>query len=302
MCDESDVENSLKSLLSGYVYPNGTGQTSAVGVPIQIARGWPKTQDFSYAKAQSGPKMPGLVLISVCTRGGIERNTTRVPLTWSPLTLPVHTVTVAVAVNQITIGGTVSVPQNVIAIIGGPYGAQTFSYAVQATDTLTSIATGLAALIADDFPGTTSSGPVVTVNSPLNVEARVASAGTAVQVVGQQNKEFQITIWAPPSNVTGQDADNWRNAVAKIITPPLRQLTRLAMVDGVWATVRFERTVTIDQAQAQGLYRRDLLIWVEYSTTVVQTFNEVGVAVGQLQGAQGDLPLPADLPTVTTNS
>ena len=37
-----------------------------------------------------------------------------------------------------------------------------------------------------------------------------------------------------------------------------RALIRIVMPDYVWAHIHFERTITIDAAQSQGLYRRDL--------------------------------------------
>lgn len=308
MADESDVEQSLKTLIVGYLYPNGTSQPCAAGVPVQVFRGWPTTQQFTAAKNASLAGNPGLVLVSVCTRQGVERNTTRYPLTWQTVIPPTHSLTATLGGannNQITIGGTVAVPQNVIAIFGDGVGAQAFVYAVQSSDTLNTIAAGLAALIDESYSGTTSSGHVVTVNTGLPITVRVASSGTVLQEVGRQDKEFQITIWAPPCNVSGQDADSWRNAVAKIINPPLRQLNRIAMIDSVWARIRFERTITNDQAQMQGLYRRDLFYFVEYATTVTQTAYEIGVAVSKTtDGASptGKLPLPTSTPSLQTDS
>jgi len=308
MCDETDVENTLKSMIIGYLYPNGTGQSCAAGVPCQVARGWPTTADFTLANSQSASGMPGLVIVSVCTRIGVERNTTRKPLSWIPSVAPVHTLTATVGgsqKNQITIAGTTATPQNVIALVGGSADVQAFSYAVQPADTVNSIASGLAALIAGSFAGTTSSGAVITVNSTLPVEARVTAAGTAIQIVGQQCKEFQITIWSPPCNVADQDADTWRTAVSKIISPPLRNLNRISMIDGVWAMIRYERTVTLDTAQSQGLYRRDLFFQIEFAETVAMTAHEIGAAQQQVQAAvspTGKLPVPSNAPTLTTNS
>ena len=197
MADESDVENVIASLVSGFLYPNGLSQPSIAGVPVTVFRGYPTTQQQERAKAQSKVATqtmaagPGLVNVSVSARNGVERNTSRLPLANSLTTIqPVHTITASVSGRAITIGGTVAIPQNVIAFIGGHADVQAISYAVQASDTLTSIATGLATLINSSFPGTTSTGAAVTVNSPLPLSARVSSQGTIVQIVGQQEKSF----------------------------------------------------------------------------------------------------------------
>lgn len=303
MADETDVEQVLVGLISGYLYPNGTSQPCAAGVPCKVFRGWPVQQQ--QAAAQQAPQF---VNVSVATRNGVERDTARYPMLWQKSIGPVHTLTATVGgaqQNKITIGGTVAVPQNVIAIIGGSANSQAFVYAVQGTDTLNSIATGLATAIAAKFPGTTSSGAVVTVNSPLPVVARIASSGTLIKEVGRQEKSFQISIWAPPCNVANKDPDAWRTAVANIVDPNLRSLIRIVMPDNTYAHIYYERTITMDAAQMQGLYRRDLYYWVEYATTLTETGYEIGVAQTQLQAgttATGDLPLPTDLPTETNNS
>jgi len=299
MADETDVENTLVGIIAAALYPNGTSQPCAAGVPCMVFRGWPTTQQQEASKKQN------FVNVSVAARNGVERNTARYPLLWQTTTPPVHTLTVHVSGNTITIGGTVSTPQNVIAIVGGSASQKSFSYAVQPGDTLSTIATGLATVIAATFAGTTSSGPVVTVNSTLPVIARIASTGILSQEVGRQEKSFQVTIWAPPCATVGSDADAWRTAVVKIVDQTLRPLIRIVMVDQFYAHIRYERTITIDAAQSEGIYRRDLYYWVEYATTITKTGYEIGIAQTQLQGGtppNGDLPLSDDFPTLTDNS
>lgn len=303
MADETDVESVLVGLVSGYLYPNGTSQPCAAGVPCKVFRGWPIQQQQA-ATTQT----PNFVNVSVVARNGMERDTARYPMLFQTSIAPVHTLTATVGgtlQNQITIGGTVTVPQNVIALIGGSASVQAFSYAVQANDTLTSIATGLAALIVAKFPGTTSSGPTVTIGSTLPVKARIASTGTLIKEVGRQEKVFQVSIWAPPYPDTTKDPDYYRTAVANIIDPNLRSLIRIVLPDNTYAHIYYQSTILFDKAQMQNLYRRDLYYWVEYATTVTETGYEIGTMQTQLQAgttATGDLPLPANLPTEITNT
>lgn len=299
MADSTDVETILVSMASAALYPNGTGQASSAGVAVQCFRGWPTPQ------AQQNALANNFVNLSVVARDGVEHNTTRYPLVWQTVTPPAHTLTVIVNGNVVTIGGTVEVPQNVIVLIGGTLYKKQFVYAVQQNDTLTSIAAAIATLINVAFPGTTSSGPAVTIASPMPVIARVASQGTIAQEVGRQKKSFQISVWAPPCNVKSSDADLWRTQVAKIVDLALRPVIRIVMPDQFFAHLIYDRTITIDKAQADGLYRRDLFYWVEYATTITQNAYEIGVMQNTLQAGvspTGDLPLPSGAPTITTNN
>lgn len=283
MADETDVETVLVGLIAGYLYPNGTSNPSAASpVPpkgIQVFRGWPSTQSQQNAKTVGSE----FVNVSVAARNGVERNTSRYPFAWQTVTPPTHTLAVAVSNNTITLSGTVAVPQNVLVLIGSSTGNNSaFNYAVQANDTLSTIAAALANAINAKFSGTTSNGAVITVATAKAIVARIASSGTVIQEVGRQQKSFQITIWAPPSSVTGQDPDAWRTSVAKVIDPALKSLVRIVMPDQVYAHIRYERTITMDAAQMEGLYRRDLYFTIEYATTVTATGYEIGVFQDQL--------------------
>jgi hypothetical protein len=300
MADEVDVEQTLVGIITAALYPNGTSQPCAAGVNCKIFRGWPTTQN------QEGAKANGYVNVSVAARNGVEHNTVRYPMVLQTLVGPVHTLSATVSSGKhITIGGTVTAPQNVIALIGDAPYALSFVYAVLGSDTLNSIATGLAAKIAVSFPGTISSGPVVTVNSTLPITARIAASGTLIQEVGRQEKSFQVSIWAPPCTTANSDADAWRTAVVRVVDPALRQLIRLIMPDQVYAHIYYERTITMDAAQTEGLYRRDLYYWVEYATTITEVGYEIGISQTAVQGGTsptGSFPLPSDVPTLIGNS
>lgn len=308
MADEVDVETTLLGIIVGALYPNGTSQPSSASVAVSVFRGWPTVNQMEAAKNATS----GLVNVSITTRSGSEKNTSRYPINWQQTSVaPVHTLTVSVNNNVITFGGTVAVPQNVLVLIGQN---KVYNYAVQANDTLNTIAAAVATLINADFSGTVSSGAVITVASGAAVKARIASSGTVIQEVGRQEKVFQISIWAPPCNVASQDADTWRTAVARIIDPALKKLIRIVLPDQTFAHMKYERTIVMDAAEMQGLYRRDLYFWVEYPTTITQTAYEIGVFQDQLtafeinattedlstQGQDLTTP-PAGSATLTTN-
>lgn len=298
MADEVDVENFLVGFIAGVLYPNGTLQPCAAGVACTIFRGWPTQASLGKARSENR------VLVSVATRNGVERNTSRYPMTWQQLSPPVHTLTASVRDNVITLGGTVDAvnPQNVVVLIGQ---TEVYSYRPQGGDTPSAIASALATLIAQDYPGASSNGPSVTINGTgKEVVCRIAGVGIIAREVKRQEKSFQISIWSPPWPDTSKDADYGRTAVAKVLDPALAALIRVVLPDNSYGHIHYERTITLDKAQAEGLYRRDLFYWVEYPTLQTQAAYEIGAARTQTKSSAtptGTLPLPESAPVTVIN-
>ena len=95
----------------------------------------------------------------------------------------------------------------------------------------------------------------------------VAGTGTAVKVVGEQERLFQIVIWAPTPAV--------RTAITKAVDPALRQAGRLAMPDNTYARLVYRSSPMTDMLQKSTIYRRDLFYTVEYATTVTGAFYPI---------------------------
>ena len=166
MADLHDVENALVTIIAAALYPNGTGQASAITAPCKVMPGWPPPQTLD------NDLLAGTVSVSVFAIAAASKLTSRYPTEWMPLTTVAATITAAVAGNVVTLGGTVSRPQNVTLIVNG----KPYSYAVQAGDTLTSIATGVATLVNADV-ACTSSGAVITAATTARIVARVGGSG-----------------------------------------------------------------------------------------------------------------------------
>jgi hypothetical protein len=270
MADTSDVENALKTLCVAAIYPNGTGGASIVNTTVGVVRGWPTANDLD---TELGA---GQAIVSIFPPEGMERNTTRWPREEQLLTAPVHTLTAAVDGNTITIGGTVAVPQNVIALCGTEFA---FSYAVQANDTLSSIATGLAAMIAEEFPGTAAEGDVITAVGKTGIlQARIASEGSLWTEQARQEKTYWITCWCPTPAM--------RDILAPAIDVALKQLDFISLADGSMGRIRYASSRVSDEGQKVQIYRRDLVYTVEYGTAVITTAPETGtVGVATNSGA-----------------
>jgi hypothetical protein len=252
MADISDVLDVLTQTIATAIYPNGTGQPSINGTNTKIEPGWPDANGLDADMAA------GNVVISIYPRPE-ERNTTRFRQQWQTVSVSAPTLTATIAGNQITIGGTVSSPQTVVAILnstpvsmGEPY-----AYAVQPTDTLDTIASGLAALI----PNATASGAVVTVGGSLfALSARISTPGVMAQEIGRQQRLIQITVWAPSQPL--------RDVTASALDVALRLAQRVVMPDGFWAALMYKGTPMTDMLTKQAIFRRDVLYEVEYATTV----------------------------------
>jgi hypothetical protein len=271
MADASDVANVLKSIVVSTVYPNGTSAPSIVGVTVGVERGWPIPNDLQAQLAA------GQCIVSIYAPPGMERNTTRYLREDQVISAPVHTLTAAVAGNKITIGGTVSTPQNAIALCGTKYA---FPYAVQANDTLNTIAANLAALIAVQFPGTSASGPVITVaGKPGILQARIAGAGQVWTEQGRQEKVFWIICWCPTPQL--------RDQLAPAIDIALRQLDFIIMPDQGAARLIYNSSRESDEGEKNDIYRRDLLYSVEYAAATVTSAPEVAAIGVSGVGAQG---------------
>lgn len=281
MADLADVELGIKSAIVGAIYPYGIGLPSAIldaygsAIDCKVGRGWP------LKGALTADLAAGIANVSIYPQPGSERNTTRFPKDWRELTPAAPTLTLSVAGNALTIGGTVSTPQNIAVILKG---ALTL-YAVQATDTLTTIATAIAALIS----GATSAGPVITLPTDAGLTTSVAGTGTIWRELRRQERLIDIGLWC---NSPAQ-----RDLVAPFVDAVFAALEFVALPDGTAGRILYNRSTVSDHEMTEGLYRRDLIYSVDYPTIQTQTAYQIAAVETQLTGGQS--PFDPALPTLT---
>lgn len=257
MADVTDVADALVSLISAALYPNGTSQPSAANsLPCVIYQGWPQPKQLDADLGAATPK----IHVSVYPRDE-ERYVEQFPNTASTVTVNAITLTATIASQQITIGGAVPSPtfyaHNVSILVNGKY----YVYAVQASDTPTSIATALATLINADVAGTSNTGPVITLPAGARIAAaRVGTIGTQYRELRRQERGFQVTVWA--------NCHSSRNAVAKVIDVAIAQTQFLTLVDGYSGRLRYRSSPMSDDLEKSRIYRRDFMMTVEFATTV----------------------------------
>lgn len=282
MADITDVENSLVALIAQTLYPNGTAQPSVAGFDCAVYAGWPTA---SRLDADLAAGKTHVTVFPTAT----ERNTSRYPKEWKTQAVTVPTLTLAIAGQTVTVGGAIPSPfsaHNLAILATG----KNYVYAVQAGDTLASIATALAALLAADFPGTTSTGAVITCPVSCHLTAaKVGTSGTSIREVRRQERVFQITVWSnTPAN---------RDAVIQPVDLALAATNFITLADGTAARLLYKGSPITDNNQKAKLYRRDLMYTVEYATTQVKTDYQIVAAQEDISNQPTGATAPISIAT-----
>jgi hypothetical protein len=255
--DIEAVRLALIADIKAALLPNGDGQPGISGTAIKVFSGWPGSASLNADLAIN------TTYVSVVPQGD-GRNTTRYPVGQRVLVPAAPTLTVSVAAQLVTIGGTVSVPQNVGLLING----KSYVYAVLTGDTLATIATSLAALVAVDISGTTATGPVITVGSTGRIKtARVGASATMGSEVRRQERQVLITVWAPTPAL--------RDQIGAALNIALAQIKFLSLPYGYGGRLIWARDNQIDRTQKQTIYCWDFSYLVEYPTVVISQAAQV---------------------------
>ena len=284
MADESDVANALVTAIAAACYPAGTAAASVTGQSIKVYRGFPQ------ASALDADLLAQRINVTVNSRAGMARNTTR----WMPYdvafpaTAPGTTTTVSG--STVTFGGTPAAGD----LVGIGVRRNGYAYAVQAGDTAATIAAYFGGLF-----GVTPSNTSVTVPTNATVSADAVTTGSSSRETRRTEQGFTVTVWAYdyPS----------RDAAAKAIDTALSDTPFVSLADGSLARLRWAQTMTMDRAENANLYRRDLIYMAEYGTLIVSAnpralFVGADITVPQLGGvtfqpdiASGNTYPPVDL-------
>lgn len=262
MASLSDVLNTLTDMVADAVYPNGEMQPSVAGVPVDIFPGWPvrnKLDDTLKA---------GNAMVSVFPTNK-ARATKKFPADYQQIAETPATLTAMVIGDTVTIGGTVSTPQAVMTIVNGVG----YGYQVLMSDTLTTIAQAIAALI----PGASSAGVVITVPGARSLTASITTQYTAAKDISRQERVFLISCWAINPQI--------RDLLLAPIDEALKENYRIQMPDSFYAHVFPVETPTpfLDTLEKQLVYRGDLEFKIQYTTTKTDTFTKITKTIANVQ-------------------
>jgi len=266
MADLSDVLTALGNLVQSYVYPNGTSSASVAGVDITIESGWPIPNSLDTALAA------GKAHVSIFPTP-VSHETPLFLREWQTSSIATPTLTAVVASNTITIGGTVSLPQAVMAVVN----EIGYSYRVVLGDTLTTIATNLAALI----PNATSFGAVITITNVHSIRTSIIVAAVNSMEVNRMEQFFWLIIHAPTPVI--------RDAIGRALNSNFSYLISFPLADNTVAMNWAIKDDPTDQLEETRLYKRTLQLKISYPITVTQNTNTLGdVYVNSIEIQHGD--------------
>lgn len=280
MADLPDVEIALVSTIATALYPpNGTataGQSSVTGYVCKVYRGWPVPLNLDADLAA------GLVNISVYPEPGGDRNTTRAMLEWKESIPPNPQIQLSVVQNIVTISGSIQAGDLACIKVAHSF----FPVQVTTGQTLSVVASALAALIAVTYPGTNAVGSVITIPTSSDILVANGGLGTAWMETRRQSQIFQITAWCPTPAI--------RDVVGPFIKTLFAGIERIVLDDDSYASVSYQRSIVSDKNQTQQCYRRDFLYTVEFPSTQTQQFPSITAFAASTTGgvSPGDTPAP----------
>ena len=164
-------------------------------------------------------------------------------------------------------------PQNICLNVN----KKAYIHAVQATDTLTSIATALTALIQADHPLASSNVATVTIPDAFSISFSAGGVAKVVRELKRQEKQFQITVWAPTPTI--------RDQISSAVDSALAAINDLTFADGSHGIMLYARTFQTDQMEKSMLYRRDIVYTVDYATTQTSKAAQVIAPILNIQSS-----------------
>lgn len=260
MADQSDVENSLVTLVANGLYPNGSVATSISGAEYHIYRGWPNSG------ALDADLAAGRINVTVFPSGEAGCNTTRYPPRWM-VSRATPTLVAAVSDISVTFDGSATLGQ----VAGVLINDMPYVYRTQEGDTPDTVAANLAAAMRANWI-VNLAGACITIPGAFRLIARTVADASATSEVRRQKQSFRITCWCPDPTT--------RDITAIAIDQSLATVTFIELADSTLARLRCQGTLEFDQSQDALLYRRDLLYDVEYATTI--TVSQPAMLFGEL--------------------
>jgi hypothetical protein len=264
MADIYDVQVVLTALAQTAIYPNGTGSPSISGCDVKIFPGYPipaaLDSDLTARNAQ----------VSIVP--GVAKMSTRFDKSWQTTSINVATLILTIDASQstptstITITGTVTTPQTCMVIVNDI----AYAYGVQANDTINTIASSIADMIA----GASALNNVITITNAYHLAARISVSGTSVQELARERRELTVTVWAPTPIVRSQIGN------ALIVT--FASSPRIALPDGYYAQLTFNGSKESDRMEKTKCYAREINFSVDYAITNTETDYTVAETINNI--------------------
>lgn len=241
---------------------DGTGASATATIsPIQVSIA---AGDFLKQNMDASLAMND-AFIAVFAVHGMTRNTTRFRREYAvvqPTDIQTPTLTLTVSDDTVIVGGIVTTGQVCVIIVSGIG----YAYMATSTDTLTTIATQLAALI----PGATSFGAVITISGQYSLVGRVSVPGTARRIFHSQESVIRVRIVTAHNEIR----DILGNAIQIGIAA---NGYFLSMPDEISAFIKpYNSGINeINPYEMSNAFIRDYLYLIEYHTVQVSNFQTI---------------------------
>lgn len=261
MADISDCSALLVNMATAALYPNGTGQDSAIGAAAYIYPGWPNSTKLD------ADLRAGAVHVSVFP---LQGSTAKAPLTLDnpQVVVPaVHGLTASVVNQSVTITGAPG-PGEFVTIV-----ADNKHFYSAPGASASAVLSALLTAAQVDYPTASLSGSTLTIPAH-NLVARIGATATMANVIHRQKQAFNITVWAP--------SDAIRSSCASVVDVALKKVNTVTFPDTSQGILTFDRTLITDLMERALCYRRDLVFNLEYAT--LDTFQAVEVTTVSTSG------------------
>lgn len=266
MADIADVLDALYQIAFATCYPAGSGQPSITTRTINIAEGWPLTEDMNKAAAN------GTSLVALYLLPGTAQALPQV-MDWGCEVVDAPNVGLSASVSDDT--ATLSGAANAAGEYATLSVNKGFVYSYQAPSegfTAAQMAAQLLSMMAGDFPDATCDGAVLTISSAFSIVPRIGGQGTLGRKIHRQAILFDVIVWAP------SPAD--RTTIGRALDVAMKTPVRLTMPDTSTALIKPRDVRLSDREENKGLYRRDLILSVEFDTIeLIEAYEVTSIQV-----------------------
>lgn len=259
---------------------------TAAGIvsPAQVYIGWPVGTELTELINQGG------YAVTIYPLPGGRRLAPRgKDISKSMFPTPTVSTSVATGANtQLIISGTPGIYNFNVLFVHPILGRQFVYYRSTGNDTLSTIATAIAALFSTvPSPVTaTASGSSVTISGATGVKCNVGTVGSVTSFASRFEQRIQVSVWTPTAyqNTGNPSVDtplSLRSAVCDAIINAVGTDMNMWYVlpDGTYARIRLSAIPAYkDDSQADyNLYEAHLIFLVEYVLQTTLSATQVGV-------------------------
>lgn len=267
MADLAEVLNSVRDEAAKALHEAGLVQPGANSAGIRVYRGWPgEALDADLAKKITHVTIYPRAGVASVMDGSIEG--------WVENPIPLPGLTATRVSQTITFEGASARAGSIAAVVADRRG---WTLVLTQGQTAESVASAFQAMLAADGVVATVDGVVATVDGAvltlpdaMQIRAGVYSSGTERREIRRQEQGVLLSVWAPSpalrDTIAGILDTHFAGDIGRVSLP---------MSDGSQATIRYAGTVFDDAGQLHPLYRRDLALLAQYSTTLLRELPPV---------------------------